>query len=799
MLMQRAEDDELDLTHLPQLVEYELAAQSRRRKSKGTGRGGAAPSFGSVEAPSAGSSGLDQGDGAQRLCGLDGCTKVAWHSGMCQVVVSSTRRKRMRATAAADELDPAPLPPPLGVPKPAQVQGPGGLSKVSQIIAHGARLAQTPVAKGTKAGRRWAQPSGAASAGHASTASDGLGGRGGGRRANMTELEEEEAAAQEEEEEDGVAAQEEAFPPSAGMHVAIDQTRRKGGPLPSTWEPIATVAPQQQSNVGEVSGEVRPDGSCDVVLVCHEGGVCSGKCGAGTTIRGVHASHRQLVCSTCLQANLPHALPHLRCSACDMLLPDGIRYRRAAAAGESHTDVSLCIECFGKLFSRYELTRAALLDEMDDEAARLTEADFACLIWQPEEEREFDDFVQCTRCDTWHHYVCAAYPAPEQLPRAWRIETEQFVCAACCPIAASVGKAAAGRRKLAALQLRRAADLPTCVLSDTIEEEVADALKAKKIRLPSPIVVRVVSRKRMLFEAPRELRQRYGAAYAPEWPYLSQAIYAFQEVGGRDVCLFAMYVQEYDADCPPPNTNRTYISYVDSVRYLDSDPAGARTPVYAAILHGYLRHAGRIGLEHAHLWVAPPENGAEYVFHCRPAEERPPMSMEALRAWYERVLTAAQQRRIISGYQTLEEHTAGLTSVRDFPLFHGDFFPEKVPDVVEQGRGDATAAAMADGSKARGKATARPTLKRTETLAIADRMRHQVSDSQYSFLVASLAAPDQVLHVPREKQIGPHELVDSREHFLEMSAHRHWQNDELRRAQWSTMMLLAILRGAPDV
>ena len=126
--------------------------------------------------------------------------------------------------------------------------------------------------------------------------------------------------------------------------------------------------------------------------------------------------------------------------------------------------------------------------------------------------------------------------------------------------------------------MRTASELHPCKLSDTIEAHLADELATKGIRLPSPIVVRVVSRKRMLFKAVKELKQRYGASYAPEFPYLSQGIFAFQRVGGRDVCLFAMYVQEYDADCPPPNTNRTYISYVDSLRYLESEPAGARTP-----------------------------------------------------------------------------------------------------------------------------------------------------------------------------------------------------------------------------
>ena len=78
-------------------------------------------------------------------------------------------------------------------------------------------------------------------------------------------------------------------------------------------------------------------------------------------------------------------------------------------------------------------------------------------------------------------------------------------------------------------------------------------------------------------------------------------------------------------------------------------------------------------------------------------------------------------------------------------------------------------------------------------------MRAEASGSQYAFLVATLAPPeDGPMPVPREKHIGSHELIDDREHFHEMCVSRHWQSDELYRAHWSTMMLLAVLGGPPD-
>jgi hypothetical protein len=142
----------------------------------------------------------------------------------------------------------------------------------------------------------------------------------------------------------------------------------------------------------------------------------------------------------------------------------------------------------------------------------------------------------------------------------------------------------------------------------------------------------------------------YAERYDDQYPYRQRVILLFQNLDGVDVCLFALYVQEYGADCPAPNTNKVYIAYLDSVRYLR--PLVARTAVYHELLAAYLSNARQRGYEQAYIWACPPQRGDGYIFHVHPPSQRVP-GKERLREWYDECLRQLAEEGVVAGVTSL--------------------------------------------------------------------------------------------------------------------------------------------------
>jgi len=135
----------------------------------------------------------------------------------------------------------------------------------------------------------------------------------------------------------------------------------------------------------------------------------------------------------------------------------------------------------------------------------------------------------------------------------------------------------------------------------------------------------------------------------------------FQKRDGFDVLIYAVYVQEYHSTCPEPNSNKVYLSYLDSVGYLK--PRRLRTPLYQEVIGAYMTWVRNRGFNHCYIWACPPARGFfcsrcnarqktgltperwvhfqflgdAYVMYCHPRWQRTP-SAERLRKWYAQIV-----------------------------------------------------------------------------------------------------------------------------------------------------------------
>ena len=137
--------------------------------------------------------------------------------------------------------------------------------------------------------------------------------------------------------------------------------------------------------------------------------------------------------------------------------------------------------------------------------------------------------------------------------------------------------------------------------------------------------------------------------------------------------------------------------------------------------------------------------------------------------------------------------------MRDFPVFEGDFFPDHLRELLQP-----HSPALKPGKPGRDKGPALgggeppPPLKRDSSNLVIEGMKKQSKSFRKRFLVAKLNAPaDGAAAQETEEEELSGSLLDARYSFLGHCQTSHWQFDDLERAHYTTMMVLAMLLKAP--
>ena len=213
--------------------------------------------------------------------------------------------------------------------------------------------------------------------------------------------------------------------------------------------------------------------------------------------------------------------------------------------------------------------------------------------------------------------------------------------------------------------------LPENAISQFIEEKVRQKMFSSDCpNAEKTIIVRMISDCERYFKVPEVIRKHFrlqtlgnkaGISPPLKVMYRSKAIALFQKFDGLDVCIFCMYVHEYDGNDEFDNERdkllvvqekRVYIAYLDSVEHFR--PRTLRTAVYQEVLTAYLATARLRGYEAAHIWACPPSRGNSFVFWNHPSAQRTP-NVERLTSWYHAALSRAIDCGVITNVQSLYE------------------------------------------------------------------------------------------------------------------------------------------------
>lgn len=488
-----------------------------------------------------------------------------------------------------------------------------------------------------------------------------------------------------------------------------------------------------------------------------------------------------------------------------------------------------------------------------------------------------ETWVQCDRCHDWNHQICALFNGAQNSKGA------PFTCPKCY----MKDKASGMKGTPVCGIIKGAVDLPHCNLSRSIEDGLSKTLSqayekvaadrgctVSQVEKAEGLSVRVVSSLEKKHMVRDEMLARYAKkGYPSEFKVTTKCIVLFQKIHGVDVFLFGMYVYEYGDECLGPNRRRVYISYLDSVRYLE--PSSYRTITYQTVITEYLRFVKMRGFHTAHIWSCPPAKGDEYIFHCHPNHQLTPND-DLLCAWYVDMLSKAKDEGIVRETRTLYDEyfknnainpeTSDTYDPTSLPYFDGDYIPGEIEKIIkdlneEESKREGTK--LKDptfkGETAQKKTQKKQEGRRAGTRSNPGELVNQARDKvmnrldlvlvrmKKNFMVAQLLSDDFIQavergddvsswtescpkkskqkgknpnllqlpsEVPKESQSADNSVswkivgdtkdhdptmeqdcLDTRLQFLNYCQRNNYQFDELRRAKYTTMMLLAYLHN----
>ena len=348
------------------------------------------------------------------------------------------------------------------------------------------------------------------------------------------------------------------------------------------------------------------------------------------------------------------------------------------------------------------------------------------LLKRRNEEDVVERWISCTKCTKGVHEICA-------FANEFCTDRDNYVCPLCTESTLPLGHDKVKAKKehseenghlvysfLTGAELPEkirdisrgssfdSRALPTCSISDFIKKKVKNRMRALDCPAGAEetLTVRVISDCEKKFDVPNVVLRHFrmqqrsdtDAVQTFQEPpssveYRSRAIALFQRIDGVDVCIFSMFIQEYDgADADEQDSlvqkKRVYLAYIDSVEHFR--PRRLRTQVYHEILSAYFATARARGFSTVHIWSCPPSRGNSFVFWGHPLSQRTP-TKERLLGWYHSVLCHAINRGIITDVKSLYEESferfdksrlngkrsKGQSILPCPPLLEGDFWVEE--------------------------------------------------------------------------------------------------------------------------